>query len=377
MFAAVVALTFGTAALFAEQDGQKPRNEFVFQLYRSIVQEKSEENVAVSPYCAQLLLDLVRSGAAGETKAEIDRLLATTESVKWTAASPGSPLTTAAALWTQQGHSFLPAFLNTARRNFGASVEQADFAGNPDAAVQRINAWCAEKTKEKITVLFEELAPTTRCVLAGAIHFAADWEEPFDAEATSDAPFTLLDGTEVETRMMYRDERLKYGETDDTLILELPYKNDGYAMLLLLPKNATDFAKWEAGITSAKWNALRAAMKREDVEMCMPRFTVECDLPLNETLKQLGMPTAFTGDADFSKMTGTKGLLLNEVRQKTFVKVDETGTEAAAVTVAVMELMAMPDMDKNVKQFFADRPFLYAIVKGDTVLFLGRFIRPE
>jgi serpin B len=352
----------------------KPQNDFVFKLYQTATENKLNENAAVSPYCAELLLDFVRTGAAGETKTEIDKVLGKTESGKWTASSSDSPLTVAAALWTQQGQSILPGFQNTAREVFSASVEQTDFSNNAAEAVKRINAWCAEKTKAKIPVLFEKLDATTRCVLAGAIHFAADWKVPFDEKATIEGSFTLQDGTKIKTKIMGQSGRMKYGETDETLILELPYKNEGCVMLLLLPKNAADFAKWESSMTSEKLNALRGTMTPEQVDMRMPRFTVESDLALNEPLKRLGMPTAFSRDANFSKISGQTDLYLSEVRQKTFVKVDETGTEAATVTSAVISIKAALS---DSKLFYADRPFLYAIVKESAILFLGRFVKPD
>ena len=351
---------------------EPPQTDFVFDLYRAVA--KDQENTAVSPYSAQQVLELVRAGAAGETRAEIEKVLGSTESIKWTESLPDSPLTTAAAVWTQQGHPILPEFLKTAAEEFGASAEPVDFSGNPAEAVKRINTWCSEKTKEKIPVLFDQLDATTRCVLAGAVHFAADWKMPFDKDATLDASFTLLDGTQKKTKIMSQTGQMKYAETDETLILELPYKNEGYAMLLLLPKDSEKFTTWEKEITSEKWNTLRAAMQPEQVGLRMPRFTVECDLAMNEPLKQLGMPTALSRDADFSKIDGKKDLYLSEVRQKVFVNVDETGTEAAAATAAVIAVKSAP---LNLKPFYADRPFLYAVVKENTILFLGRFIQPE
>ena len=352
---------------------QKPQNNFTFDLYRTATKDQANENVTVSPYCAELLLDFVRTGAAGETKTEIDRVLSGTATSKWTETSPDSPLTTAAALWTQKDHPILPEFQKTASEQFGASVEQADFTSNAAEAVKRINAWCAEKTKNKIPTLFDKLDATTRCVLAGAIYFAADWKVPFNKEMTMIGSFTLQDGTKIKTKIMSQSGRMKYGETNETLALELPYKNDGYAMLLLLPKDSEKFATWESEITTEKWNALRAAMKPEQIDLRMPQFTVESDVTLNEPLKQLGMPTAFSRDADFSKIDGLTDLYLNEVRQKVFVNVDETGTEAAAVTSAVIGVKTVL---LDTKPFYADRPFLYAIVKDKSVLFLGRFVKP-
>jgi len=352
-------------------------NDFAFGLYGAIAKEKPTGNIAVSPYCAELLLDFVRTGTAGETKTEIDKVLGRT-GMKWMESVVDSPLTTATALWTQQGQNILPDFLTNAHKEFGATTGQADFVNNASDAVRRINTWCSEKTNGKITSLFDQLDATTRCVLAGAIHFAADWKVPFNKDLTMDSDFTLFDGSKIKTKIMSQSETMKYGETDETLIVELPYKNEGYAMVLLLPKDSAKFSDWESKLTAETLKNLRAGMDSVQVDLRMPKFTVESELGLNETLKKLGMPTAFSMDADFSKISSQKDLYLSEVRQKTFVKVDEVGTEAAAVTAAVIAIK----MALVTKPFYANRPFLYLIVKdnGDdnvTLLFFGRFAQPE
>ena len=368
-----VTLLFGLTLPGCAAEPTKPPADFAFGLYGAVAKETPTGNLAVSPYCAELLLDFVRSGADGETKKEIDTVLGYTEAVQWAESATDSPYTTAAALWTQQGYDILPEFLDNARKTFGSSVEQADFAQNAADAVRRINEWCSEKTKGKITSLFERLEPSTRCVLAGAIHFAADWKVPFNKDITMDADFTLLDGKVVKTKLMSMSETMKYGESEETLIVELPYKNAGYAMVLLLPKDSAQFSGWESKLTAETLKTLRAGMESVQVDLRMPRFTVESELGLNATLKQLGMPTAFSQNADFSRISGQKDLYLSEVRQKTFVKVDETGTEAAAVTGAIVAVK----MVLITKPFHADRPFVYLIVKGDEILFFGRFAKPE
>ena len=360
--------------LFAEEPN--PQSEFGFNLYRTVVKSEPDKNIAVSPYGVQKLLDLARYGAAGETKTEIEQVLGYTQPVKWETLSDGT-LSIAAALWTQQGLSILPEFLQTARERFGSSIEQTDFA-NTQAAVRQINAWCAEKTKERIPTLFSDLSPQTRLILANAIHFAADWKTPFEESMTRDGDFTLQEGTKVKTKMMgLFDKRWKYSEQGDTLSLELPYKVDGYAMILLLAKEPADFAKWESEMTTKKFNLLRRSMEVSLVDIRMPKFTMESNITLNEILEHLGMPRAFDPlRADFSKITTAESFFVGKALQKTFIKVDELGTEAAAVTVMTMGPMAIPDPPKP-KLFYADRPFLYAIVKGDAILFLGRFVKPD
>lgn len=376
-----IGIAFAVSGSVEETTGTDapPRNEtkmqadFVFDFYRTVAKNKRDENLAVSPYGAEQLLDFVRTGAAGKMRTEIDHVVGPATPDKWNKTSEG-PLTTAAALWIQQEHPILPEFLKAAREEFGASAEHADFTGNADETVKRINAWYSEKTNGKIPALFDRLGETTRCVLAGAVHFAADWNIPFDKDATTLGAFSLEDGTKVKTNMMSRTGSMKYVENDAVCVLELPYKNDGYAMLLLLPKTSDMFVDVETGLTSEKLTAWRSAMKTEQIDLRMPRFTTESDLVLNEPLKRLGMPTAFSRDADFSKIDGLTDLYLSEVRQKTFVRVDETGTEAAAATGAVI---AVKSAMLEVKPFYADRPFLYAIIKENTVLFLGRFVKPD
>ena len=350
-----------------------PSTDFAFGLYGAVAKEKPTENLAVSPYCAELVLDFVRSGAAGETKKEIDTLLGRAETIKWTESASDPPLTTAAALWTHKGQNILPDFIANAQKEFGATVGLADFENDSADAVRQINAWCLETTNGKIASLFDRLDTSTRCVLAGAIHFAADWKVPFDKNLTMDTDFTLLDGSTIKTKIMSRSGTMKYGENDKTLIVELPYKNEGYSMVLLLPKDSVQFGDWESKLTVETLKTLREGMTSVQVDLRMPRFTVESELALNETLKLLGMPTAFSEKADFSKISEQNDLFLSEVRQKTFVKVDETGTEAAAATGAAIAVkMAMAT-----KPFYANRPFLYLIVKDNEILFFGRFALPN
>ena len=372
--AVLVSLTIMSHALFAQE--QKPQSEFDFNLYRTVVKNEPDKNIAVSPYGVQKLLDLVRYGAAGETKTEIEQVLGYTQPVKWETRSD-STLSLAAALWAQQGFSILPEFRRTARDNFGSTIEQVDFARNPGEALRRINKWCSDNTKGKIPSLFDSINPQTRLVLANAIYFAADWQTPFNARETQDDDFTLQDGTKVKTKIMGSfGKRWKYGEYGETLSLELPYKVAGYAMVLLMPQNPEDFAKWELAMTAEEFALIRRSMETQLVSIRMPKFTMEAEISLNDTLKQLGMPSAFDAvKADFSKINATEPLYVSEALQKTFVKVDELGTEAAAVTTTRMVLTA-PFNPSKPKLFDADRPFLYAMMKGDTILFLGRFVKP-
>ena len=377
--AVLLLLTVGTDDLpttDSTTDGytSQPQTEFVFNLYRSIAQNEPEKNVTVSPYGVQRILDLARCGAAGETRTEIEQVLGYTESVEWEIRSDDT-LTIADALWTQQGYRILPEFLQTARENFGSSIEQVDFVRNPNEAIKQINAWCSKKTNGKIPSLFDRFVPETRLVLANAIHFSADWKTQFKKNKTRDSDFTLLDGKKAKAKLMSQEILTKFGETDDTFVLELPYKDENYAMVILLPKEPENFVQWELEMTYQKFYFIRhSIITRYLVDIRIPKFTMESDIPLNETLQELGIQTAFSRSADFSNITtDPAGLFVGDVLQKTFVQVDETGTRAKAVTGVIGIGCSAPPLKQ---QFYADRPFLYAIVKGDTILFLGRFVKP-
>jgi len=167
---------------------------------------------------------------------------------------------------------------------------------------------------------------------------------------------------------------MMYDATGETHILELPYKTNGYAMLLLLPKNPTKYAEWETEMTTKKLNSLRGTLKPGEIDLRMPKFTAENTLELNEPLQQLGMTAAFSRGADFSKISSDKDLFVSKILQKTYIAVDEVGTEATAVTGGAFGVTSLPPPPFP---FHADRPFLYAIVKGDSILFLGRFVTPK
>jgi len=357
--------------------GQSSQPEFVFNVYRAVVKGKPNDNVMISPYGIQKMLDLARHGAGGQTRTEIEKVLGYAESISWDASSDGT-LTIADALWVQQDFSIFPEFLQTARERFGSSVEQADFSRNPNEAVKQINAWCSKNTKGKIPTLFSHLDEDTRFVLASAIHFAADWKIQFNRTRTQTSDFTLLDGSKVKTKLMARTSRTNYGETDDAFVVELLYEDEDYAMVILLPKKPANFGQWESAMSIQKFNFIRRSMRMCLVDLRMPKFTLENHLPLNDMLKQLGMRTAFDEyKADFKKIAHVEGrpLYVGDVLQKTFIKVDEKGTEAAAITgVRIPIGCSAPERPLP---FHADYPFLYAIVKRDTILFLGRFVKPD
>jgi serpin B len=239
-----------------------------------------------------------------------------------------------------------------------------------------INDWVAEQTEDRIEDLIPPgvLGAATRLVLTNAIYFNAAWAQPFEASATQDEAFHLLDGGQVTVPMMHQTESFGYLAGDGYQAVELPYEGHELSMVILLPDEG-GFEAFEAGLDAAQVEAILQETSDRQVALALPRFEFEAQFSLADTLGAMGMPDAFSDQANFSGMTGTRDLFISAVIHKAFVAVDEEGTEAAAATAVVMVEGAMPAEPLEVR---VDRPFLFLIrdIQTGTVLFLGRVMDP-
>jgi serpin B len=259
--------------------------------------------------------------------------------------------------------------------NYGAGLRVLDFLGAPEESRLTINDWVAKQTEERIENLIPKglINPMTRLVLTNAIYFNAAWAYPFDEDLTSDGVFHRLDGGEVTVPMMHQTESFGYAEGDGYQAVELPYDGDELSMVILLPASG-QFEAFEEALDVEQANAIINALRGKEVVLTMPKFEFDSEFSLRETLAALGMPIAFSGDADFSGMTGTRELYIADVVHKAFVSVDEAGTEAAAATAVVMEMSAIPET----VEVTIDRPFIFFIrdIETGAILFVGRILNP-
>lgn len=369
---------------------------FALDLYRQLGQEKSG-NFFYSPYSISLALAMTYAGARGETEKQMAQTLhftlpqgqlhpafnaldlhfASLGQGAQGANGEGFRLNIANALWGQRDFPFLNEFLDTLAQNYGAGIRLLDFSRDPEASRQTINRWVSDQTEEKIQNLIPPgvIDPLTRLVLTNAIYFNAAWAHPFKAEHTTPAPFYLLDGSQVQAPMMQTTATLTTFQGEDYQAVILPY--DGYEveMAIIMP-SAGKFAQVEQAL-SAEWlNQQLTHSQTQKVELHLPKFKVESDFSLVNSLSTLGMPLAFTEQADFSGMDGQRDLYIGEVIHKAYVSVDEAGTEAAAATAVIMELTAA--MPETVTPIILDHPFLFLIRDTQTgsILFLGRLMNP-
>jgi len=370
-------------------------NAFGSDLHRLLAAADPTANLVFSPTSILLALAMTRAGAAGSTAAEMDGVLRIADAPAFfeacnaldtalgrvsgrveTAAGDEEDLTLeiANSLWPQSGFEFEQAFLDLLASEFGAGVYLVDYRSDPEVARVAINGWVDDHTAGRIPQLLgaDTLTPDSRLTLVNAVYLKAPWRRAFEESATSTAPFTTADGSRVDVEMMHASRYFSYGKGAGWQAVELPYAGDRLAMLLVLPD--TDVASLEAG--GFDWPA-PGELTGQEIRLGVPRWDIETSASLGDVLGALGMPTAFTDDADFTGMTTQEPLYIGAVIHQANITVDEAGTEAAAATAVIMEAGAAPSEDEPPVVVF-DRPFLFAVRDTSTgaVLFQGRIADP-
>jgi serpin B len=290
-------------------------------------------------------------------------------------------LSTANALWAQEGYSFEKDYFKLINDYYKGKVTNLDFSKNTEKSRTTINTWVEDKTNDKIKDLISkgELRPDTRLVLTNAIYFNADWVNKFDTANTREGDFKLSSGELTNAEMMWQKDRFDYGETKDIQILEMDYLGGDLSMLVLLPKE-NDLAGLEDSLSIANLEDWRKDMAREEVKVTLPKFKLEAKYSMEEDLKEMGMPTAFDSMlADFTGMHAAGNLFISKVIHQTFIDVTESGTEAAAATAVLMVESIAVRNPVQPKEFTADHPFIFLIQEKDTgnILFMGKIADPS
>ncbi len=372
--------------------------DFAFDLYQEVSKEKSG-NLFFSPHSISIALAMTYGGAKGDTASEMaDALKFGLGQGKLHAAfnaldleiakrkdtpvekDGGDPfqLSVVNATWGQKGYSFQDSYLDLLAVNYGAGMHLLDFGKEVEPSRKKINQWVEDSTNKRIKDLLPEgsITASTRLVLTNAIFFKASWANKFEKDQTKKAEFTLLDGAKVQADMMSTYGPLQYAEVDDHQIVEIPYAGNEVSMIVILPKK-DGFKSFDEDLDGDKVGEYIGALKGGQGTLKLPKFSFESDLPLNKPLEELGMKKAFTGGADFSGIDGTKNLSISAVLHKSFVSVDEDGTEAAAATAVVMGETSSPDVE--VFEMNVDRPFVFVIRDKPTgaILFVGRVVNPN
>ena len=355
----------------------------------------SPGNFFFSPYSISTALAMTYAGARGNTETQMAHVLhfgkdqarlhstfgALQRQLDQANQQKGIELNLANALWAQQGHPFLPAFLNLGQGQYQASLKLADFKTGAEAAQGEINGWVAQKTKDKIQDILPpgSLDSSTRLVLANAIYFKGAWANSFPKTETSPQPFHLAANRQADVPLMHHLDTVKYMENNSFQAVELPYAGGDLSLVVLLPRKTDGCGALEGQLSPAFLSRCLAQMKSQRVELFLPRFKMASDFELRDTLGKMGMPEAFGPKADFSGMDGTQNLYISKVFHKAWVDVNEEGTEAAAATAVTMGIRGMPmNPPPPPPVFRADHPFIFFIrgTRSGSLLFLGRLADP-
>jgi serpin B len=390
-------------------------NQLAVDLHRQFA--TGDENLCVSPYSIESALAMTFAGADGQTRTEMARVLhfpgdggavpasfaslqhsleemsaKTAELVKESKrfGGPSEPiaLTIANRLFAQKGYDFREPFLALVKQNFGAAFDLLDFVKNASGATQHINKWVADQTRDRIRDLIPSgaLDETTRLVLANALYLKAPWVDPFSEKATRPESFHVHGSAPVDVPMMQkRDKHFGYAKREGYTAVSLSYAGYDLQFLVLLPDDVNGLRALESQLTS-EMLAKCAKLETREVDLHLAKFKIEPPtILLAEKFEALGMKTAFNkpaGSANFDRMAPRKPndyLYISQVFHKTFIAVDEKGTEAAAATaVAMMAATALRERPPPI-EVKVDRPFLYAIqhVPTGVCLFLGRVTDPR
>jgi serpin B len=367
---------------------------FAFDLYQALKGEAG--NLFYSPYSISVALAMTYAGARNQTAEQMaDTLQFMLEQDKlhpafnWLDAElakrgegaagkdgGGFRLNIVNAIWGQKDYEFLSDFLDILAENYGAGLRILDFITETEQSRLTINQWVSDQTEGRI----EDLIPPgaidalTRLVLTNAIYFNAAWDYPFDEEMTADGPFYLLDGGQVSVPMMQQTESFGYTNGEGYQAVELQYDGNELSMVIFLPE-AGQFEAFEEGLQAQQVSDIISSLQPTLVDLTMPQFEFDSEFSLKDTLAGMGMPVAFSSEADFSGMTGNRELFISDVVHKAFVSVDEAGTEAAAATAVIMPGAAEPEPPVEVT---IDHPFIFLIrdIETGATLFVGRVMNP-
>jgi serpin B len=367
---------------------------------------RAEKNASLSPYSIETALAMTYAGTEGKTRAEMARvlhlpdddalvadafaMLQTQIDELFSKSAPAKEpmvLNVANRLFGQKGYDFRPTFLGLLKSDYNAPFEAMDFRNNSSRATKTINDWVAQQTKQHIKDLIPSGALTelTRLVLVNAVYLKVTWAEPFTEAATKPLPFHVAGSTAADVPTMYIQKSFGYEKSSDVTIVSLPYSGRDLQFLIILPNDVNGLAKVETGLTADKLAQWRFLPERE-VRLFLPKFKLEPPtLPLGEALQKLGMTTAFDnprGSANFDRMAPRRPndyLYISDVFHKTFVSVDEKGTEAAAATGVAMMTMSAARRPAEPVEVKVDHPFIFAIQHraSGACLFLGHVVDPR
>jgi serpin B len=362
-------------------------NEFGFDLFKRVYGDaETPANFMISPLSISLALSMAYNGAETETKTQMEEAMRikgfTRDELNSVYQSLIETLTTADekvvmeianSIWYRNNYQVQQSFLDVNNTFYDAEVNASDFSD--PATVGLINGWVSDKTHAKIPEIIQEIPGEAMLYLINAIYFNGTWTKEFNPGSTQQLGFETDNGNSIFADMMGRKDSLDYYSNETFSAIEMPYGQGNFNMLVMLPNDDKKVSDIIGQMNPGNWEKWQKALKvTNSVDIRLPKFKIEFDIKLNDILKAMGMPLAFTEKADFSGINPDRDLFISYVKHKTFVEVDEKGTEAAAVTViSFVDSSYDPDA-LQWTPFYCTRPFLFAITEKETgaILFMGK-----
>jgi serpin B len=378
----------GKSLVLTALDEQKVTadNAFTLKLFKNLNgANNGGDNLFISPLSVSFALGMTSNGAAGQTLDAFKNTLnfagLTQDQVNGyynnlvtnlPELDPNTTLKIANSIWYRQGFSVQPLFLQTDSSNFHAKIQALDF--NNPGSVNTINSWVKDNTNGKIPSIIDKISPDAVMYLVNAIYFKSAWAEKFDPAQTNSKPFYLADHSTVQASFMNGDIDFNSYFDNTADVLELPYSNNRYSMVIVMPaSNTTSLKDFAAGIDSAQWQMWMSHLVPGKNNITLPKFKFSYGKTLNNALTDLGLGIAFSDDADFSLINPNYRLKITQVVHKAFVETDESGTTAAAVTSVGIGVTAAPASPPLI-----NRPFVFAIreMSSGLILFVGTVNNP-
>ena len=367
----LIALT--TSVLMAQTNAQVGNNnKFAFELRKTL--SSNTENVFISPYSISSALAMTYLGAKNKTKTVMETTMFYDKNAakafkslnKTLESYSDSNLTLdiANAVWVDNSIKLKYFFKRKNKKCFKSAVY-------PKNTAEEINKWASDNTNDKIKKIVDDNdVKSSKLILTNAVYFNAEWKYPFITKSTKKAKFTTAENKVVTIAMMYHKEKYKYFENKGLQAIELPYKGDNLSMLIIMPKTSV------SNFNLNNYTDVLNGLKTEEIKLHLPKFEFESSFKLKDALSTMGMKEAFTPSADYSGISKQK-LFISDVIHKTYIGVNEKGTEAAAVTAVLMRLTSAKP--HPIKEFKVNRPFIVIIkdVKTNSILFMGSIVNPN
>ncbi len=367
-------------------------NQFAPNLFSQVAVQEQGKNFFISPLSVSMALAMTLNGAGGQTYTDMQKTLGldgmTNNEINQSYQSlitmfngldPNVQFNIANSIWYRNTFQVIDTFFNVDSVYFNSEVKPLDF--NASNAADIINSWVSDKTNGKIPlVISPPIDPKVVMYLINALYFNGTWKYTFDSTDTKPKPFYLMNGTSEDVQTMMVHDTLKYYYDNNFQAVELPYGDGDYSMLVLLPAYNSSFAAAEAGLDRNEINKIIIGLSTHDVQVSLPKFKIQYSTHLIPILTNLGMGIAFGPGADFTRINRDIPLVISDVLHKTYIDVNEKGTEAAAVTVVTIRALLVEDPPiPSPIDFIVNRPFLFVIKENhdNTIIFMGAVADPN